>query len=609
MTGPDTLTLLLSLGVLLTLARLLGGAASRLGLPAVAGELAAGVLLGPTVLGSLFPDLGSALFPATGPAGLALDGFMRIAMVFFLFVAGLEVDLSRAFGRGGTALGVAFAGVAAPLAIGFVAAWHLPALSGHPPGVPLFSHAFFVGVALAVSALPMVAKTLLDLGLFRSDFGMLVMASAILVDVAVWTLFSVALAGPVGVVGTAGPAGMSDGFATLGQSRPIWLQALVTIGFAAALLTAGRSLTHRGMGLLIRLGVSQSGILGLALGVALLLAALSEALGAHAVLGAFLAGICLGDSAHLRERARMAIMEFVNAIFVPLFIAAIGLHLDLARSLDPVLYLALLGLALLGKFAGVYPAARLARLGVRESLATFAALNDRGAMAVILCRMALLAGLCDERFFTAYVAMALTTSLLSGPAIRRLLQTVPRRAEPSIPAFPLLRRHLKAETFVSPLHATGPRRIVSLLARTAARAAGLDENAVLAEVIRREKRLSTALGRGVAVPHARIAGLTHPVCAVGVVPEGVGMDSPDGLPVNVFFLVLSPQADDGAQLAIMADIARAARMTHFATRAARTRSIEEFLLLLGGDGSKNKDVSGRTLPGDGSGAGSGSSGH
>jgi Kef-type K+ transport system membrane component KefB/mannitol/fructose-specific phosphotransferase system IIA component (Ntr-type) len=589
MTGLDTMTLLLSLGVLLTLARLLGEAACRLGLPAVAGELAAGVLLGPTVLGSLSPDVVSALFPTTGPVGLALDGFMRISMVFFLFVAGLEVDLSRAFGRGGTSLGVAFAGVAAPLAIGFAAAWHLPALSGHPPGVSLFSHAFFVGVALAVSALPMVAKTLLDLGLFRSDFGMLVMASAVLVDVAVWTLFSVALA-------MTGPGGTADGFSGLGQTSPAWLQAVVTIGFAAALLTAGRFLTHRGMGLLTRLGVSQSGILGLALGVALLLAALSEALGAHAVLGAFLAGVCLGDSAHLRERARMAIMEFVNAIFVPLFIAAIGLHLDLARSLDPVLYLGLLGLALMGKFAGVYPAARLARLGVRESLATFAALNDRGAMAVILCRMGLLAGLCDERFFTAYVTVALTTSLLSGPAIRRLLKTVPRRAEPSIPAFLLLRRHLKPETFLSPLQASGPRRIVSILARTAARSAGLDENVVLAEVRRREKRLSTALGRGVAVPHARIAGLTHPVCAVGVVPEGVSMDSPDELPVNVFFLVLSPLEDDGAQLAILADIARAARRPHFATRAARTRSIEEFLHLLDVDGSREKAVPARAAP-------------
>jgi Kef-type K+ transport system membrane component KefB/mannitol/fructose-specific phosphotransferase system IIA component (Ntr-type) len=572
MTGHETMTLLVSLGVLLTLARLLGEAASRLGLPAVAGELAAGVLLGPTVLGALAPDIVSALFPVAGMVGQAMDGFLRIAMVFFLFVAGLEVDLSRVFGRGGASLAVAFAGVAAPLAMGFAAAWHLPALSGHLPGVPLFTHAFFVGVALAVSALPMVAKTLLDLGLFRSDFGMLVMASAVLVDVAVWTLFSVALT-------MADPGGSAGGFPEFGEALPGWLQAMVTIGFAAFLLTAGRLLTHRGMGLMTRFGVSQSGILGLALGVALLLAALSEALGAHAVLGAFLAGVCLGDSAHLRERTRMAIMEFVNAIFVPLFIAAIGLHLDLTRSLDPVLYLTLLGLALMGKFAGVYPAARLARFGVRESLATFAALNDRGAMAVILCRMALLAGLCDERFFTAYVTVALTTSLLSGPAIRLLLKTVPRRAAQSYPAFPLL-RHLTAETFLSPLPATGPRRIVSLLARAAARTAGMDENMVLAEVRRREKRLSTALGRGVAVPHARIAGLARPVCAVGVVPEGVIMDSPDGLPVRVFFLVLSPLEDDGAQLSVLADIARAARTRHFATRAARARSIEDFLHLL-----------------------------
>lgn len=567
MTGRETMILLLALGVLLTLARVLGEAARRLGLPAVAGELAAGVLLGPTAFGALFPQTFQFLFPADGAVGLALDGFMRLAMVFFLFVAGLEVDLSRAFGRGGASLGVALGGVAAPLAVGLAAVWLAPGLFPLPAGASRPEHALFVGVALAVSALPMVAKTLMDLGLFRSDFGMLVMASAVLVDVAVWTLFSVVLA--VADPGGDHPSPMSH--------------ALLTVGFAVLLLTAGRSLTHRLLGVLTRLGVTPSGVLGLALGVSLLLAAASEAMGAHVVLGAFLAGVCLGDSSHLRERSRMAIMDFVSAIFVPLFLAAIGLHLDLTRSLDPALFPVLLALALAAKFSGVYPAARWSGAGVRESLATAAALNDRGAMGVILCRMALLAGLCDERFFTTYVAVALTTSLMSGPAIRRLLRTGRPRPAPVRRGSGVLAGLLSPEVFLAPLPATGPRRTVSLLARAAARRAGMDEQLVLTEVRRREKRMSTALGRGVAAPHARIPGLPGPVCVVGVIPEGVVMDSPDGLPVRIFFLVLSPENDNGGQLAILADIARAARSPGFASRAARTRTVSEFTRLLDAD--------------------------
>ena len=195
LTSSDLTVFFLGLATLLGLAHAFGEGARRLGQPAVIGEMVAGLLLGPTLLGAVAPAFHGWLFPASGPAAVALDGVVALAVALLLLVAGMEVDLSILWRQGRAGLTIALAGVAIPLGVGGLLAWSLPGWWGIPlRGMPNLFAVFF-GTALAVSALPVIAKILMDLDLFRTDFGMLVLVAATLNNLLTWLVFSVVLGG------------------------------------------------------------------------------------------------------------------------------------------------------------------------------------------------------------------------------------------------------------------------------------------------------------------------------------------------------------------------------------------------------------------------------
>lgn len=216
--------MLLSLGVLIGAARLFGEIAQRFHQPAVLGELLAGVLLGPTVFGSLAPDWQAWLFPLTGNNAIVLDAIGSLAIVLFLLVAGLEVDLSIVWERGRTALKVGVLGTIIPFAIGLVAAWLLPQALGRQANADPWIFSLFLATAMAISSLPVIAKTLMDLNLYRTDLGMIVVSAAIFNDLIGWTIFALIL----GMINEHG--------ATSGVAATVGL----TLLYAALMLTAGR---------------------------------------------------------------------------------------------------------------------------------------------------------------------------------------------------------------------------------------------------------------------------------------------------------------------------------------------------------------------------------
>lgn len=531
LTHHDITLLLLGIAVLLFAARVLGELSMRLGQPAVIGEIASGILLGPTLLGRLAPDLATALFPPTGPAAIALQGLTTLAIVLFLLVAGLEIDLSTVWRQGRRAALVSLAGIIGPFAVGLAAAWWAPGPMGAEAGADPLIFALFVATALSISALPVIAKTLMDLNLFRTDIGMTVVAAAVFNDLVGWIIFAVILA-------MMGGSGSGPGIATT-----IWL----TLAFTGLSLTAGRWLIHRSLPWIQGHTSWPGGVLGFVLVLGLLAAAFTEWLGVHAIFGAFMLGVALGDSSHLRKRTRTTLEQFIGFIFAPLFFASLGLHIDFVAHFDLWLCLGIFVIATAGKVGGCLIGARLANVPPREGWAIAFGMNARGAMEIILGLLALRAGLIGEPLFVALVVMALGTSVLSGPLMQWVLR--PRRSVRFVD-------YLTPAGFVGQLSATHRRAAIEELCLRVAPAAGCDPARLVDAVWHREQLMATGLAHRVAVPNARVAGLTTPIVALGLSNRGIDFDAADGQTARIICLLLVPEGDDGGQWEILSDISR-----------------------------------------------------
>ncbi|MBX3189444.1 MAG: cation:proton antiporter [Labilithrix sp.] len=537
MNEHDAVVFLLSIAALLGVARLLGEGARAVGLPAVVGELSAGILLGKTVLGRVSPGLNEYLFPAGAPKTM-LTAYTTVAVVLLLVTAGLEVELGIVKRRGRTALLVSTLGIVVPLVGGILIGYGIPdAFILNPARRDLF--ALFLGVALSISAMPVIAKTLLDLGLFKTDIGLLVMSAAMLDDLIGWVAFSVLL-GPM-------RGGVVD-VPHLG--RTIVVAAL----FVAACLLIGRKVADRVLARLEQqVELAPGRILSLVIVFAVLGAAMMQAIGIHAALGGFIVGVTVGDSPRLRERTRQTIQQFVTNIFAPVFFASAALRVDFAANFVPWLCFAVFLVATLAKLLGCTIGARVTGLSWREASAVGFGLNARGAMEIILALLALEAGLIDDRIFVALVTMAIGTSLLAGPMMKLLLYTPGKSAGSSADDAASL---VRAGAFIPKLGAATSARAIEELGRALRPTIGELVEPALISVLEREMIAPTGLGDEVAIPHAAVEGLTRPAVALGLAPEGIDFDAPDGRAARIVFLLLLPPKAYEREVRVLAALAR-----------------------------------------------------
>ncbi len=527
LTSADLTVFFLGLSTLLGAAHLCGEIARRLGQPAVVGEMVAGLAFGPSCLGWVLPEFQQWLFPHQGGAAVALDAIVILAVALLLLVAGMEVDLSTVWRQGKAALYVGLAGLLVPLAVGGTLAWFTPQWWGMPAGASPWQFAVFFGVALAVSALPVIAKILMDLDLFKTDFGMLALVSATINNLLAWLIFSVLM-------------GAGD------QERPIMHTVVLTLALAIAFLTAGRWAINRALPWIQAHLEWPGGVLGFVIVVGLASAAAAEAIGIHAIFGAFLAGIALGDSPHLREHVRHVVYRFVEGILAPIFVAAIGLEVNFVANFHPGLVLSVLLLGAAVKVLGCSWAARLGGLRSTEAWGIGWAMNARGELGIVLGLLAWEAGFIRERLFVALVVLALATSGAAGPMLKRLLRRERAWSLGTLLDVRACNPGLIAKTAADVIHQLGS---------LAAERAGLDSRTVVDAVLDRESLMGTGLGHGVAVPHARLAELHAPVVVVGTVPAGVDFEALDDTPVRLVFLILTPESEPVAQIQILRGIA------------------------------------------------------
>ena len=401
----ELLVFWMQLLVLVVAARAAGYGMRRVGLPSVIGHLAAGVVLGPSVFGQVWPSGFDWFLPHSEISSGALFAVSWLGVALLLVTAGFETDLAliRRLGRA-AALVTGFS-LVVPLAGGLVTGLLLPDdfVGG---GADRTVFALFVAAALSVSALAVIARILSELGLMRRDFGQITVAAGMANDVVGWVMLAVfagfATAGEVSVVGTL---------------RTV----LGLAAFLALAMTLGQRAVDASLRGVRRDGPNLQGALGIAVVTMLVFGVATQALGIEAVLGAFVAGVVLNRSRFQQHEVVHHIESLTNAFLAPVFFATAGLRVDLSllgEGRAMVWALAVMAVAIVAKFAGAFIGARLAGQSQRAAVALGAGLNARGALEIVIASVGLSLGVFSETAYTVIVIVPLVTSVFAAVSLR-----------------------------------------------------------------------------------------------------------------------------------------------------------------------------------------------
>jgi Kef-type K+ transport system membrane component KefB len=405
--SQDFVLFALQITVMLACAVLFGEMMRRLGQPAVLGEMLGGIILGPTIFGALAPNLYAGLFHSSASVSIVREASIKLGMLLFLFVAGQEVNLSdlRRLGRKAALIGLV--GTILPIVAGVSLVYLIPADFWGIDNTHYFAFALFIGMNLANTANPVIARILLDLGLLRHEIGTLIMTATIVDDLINWTLFAI-------ILSQIAPAS--------GANEAFGIKIVLVLVFFVVVLGVGRWSAPRFLPWIQQRVTMPSGFIAVSILMILLVSSFAEAIGIHAFLGAFLTGAALSGQKQENDAAYQTIAHFALSFFAPIYFVSMGLNANFIKHFDLILVLVIFVVACISKIGAVLLGARLAGMPLnRQTLAIAFGLNARGATGIILAGVGLEHHVIDERIFVALVVMALLTSLLSAPAIKQLI--------------------------------------------------------------------------------------------------------------------------------------------------------------------------------------------
>jgi len=405
--GHAVFLLLIQLAVLIGVARLGAETLKRLGLPAVVGELGAGILLGPSVFGRLAPLSFAAIFPRSIEQFHLLDVVGTLGMVFLLLMTGLETDVKLVRNLGRAALITSATGMLLPFGLGFLLGIFMPdAYLADPGHRVLFS--LFLATTMSISAMPVIAKILVDLDLTKRNIGLVILSAGVVDDTVGWLILS-----------------MIAGAATHGSVRIGDLG--LTLLYLGMFLVGTVFVLYPGLRLLVRVTVERFRVhdsdLVLIVVVTLLCAAVTERIGIHAVFGAFVAGLVLHQVPRLRKETVARLESFVLSVLSPVFFGIVGLRVDLGALGGGRMFVVVLGVACLGKLVGCGVGALWGGFRFWEAASLAVAMNARGAMGIVAATIGLGLGILDQQMFSIIVMMAIVTSFMAPLGLRL---TMPR---------------------------------------------------------------------------------------------------------------------------------------------------------------------------------------
>ncbi len=409
---PSEFLLIAQIGLLIAVGRGLAEIMQRIGQPSVIGELLGGLLLGPSVFGWLWPAAQHAIFPPSPEQKALIEGLAQFGILLLLLLTGMETDLKLVRKVGRPAFFISVAGIVVPFACGFALGQALPqSLLPHPEARLVAS--LFLGTALSISSVKIVAVVVREMNFMRRNLGQIIVATAVLDDTIGWiiiaVIFSLASSGHLDVMSLAKAVGG-------------------TLVFLAVSLTVGRRLVFK----LIRWAndnlVSSGAVITIIILLMSAMAMTTQLIGVHTVLGAFVAGVLVGESPILTGQIDERLRGLISSLFMPVFFGLAGFSADLTVLKDPTLLMltgALILIASVGKFGGAFVGGALGGLSGRESLALASGMNARGSTEVIIATIGLSMGVLSQNMFTMIVTMAVITTMAMPPMLRAALARVP----------------------------------------------------------------------------------------------------------------------------------------------------------------------------------------
>lgn len=407
LTGQAAFLLLVELALLIGMARLGAELAKRLGLPAVVGEMASGIALGPSLLGHYAPGVFAALFPPSPEQMHLIDAFGTVGMTLLLLITGLETDLRLLRNLGRPALIASATGMALPFALGFGLGTFMPA-SYLMNANHRVLYSLFLATTMSISAMPVIAKILVDLDLTKRNIGLVILSAGVVDDTVGWIILS-----------------LIAGAAVHGAVRPADLG--FTIGALIAFVAGAAFILYPFLRLAVRVVTerfkSNDSDLVLIIAVTFLCAAATERIGVHPVFGAFVAGVVLHQVPRLRREAVLRLESFTFSVLAPIFFGIVGLRVDLWHLGGGAMLLVVIVVACLGKLVGCSLGAYWGGMTFWEGASIAVAMNARGAMGIVVATIGLSLEILTPQMFAIIVVMAIVTSFMAPMGLRL---TMPR---------------------------------------------------------------------------------------------------------------------------------------------------------------------------------------
>ncbi len=529
--NPHLILFMLEFALILGASKLLGLVFKRFKQPTITADLLIGLILGPTILRRFSPAVSQLLFPVDHTQFLMLETIAWTGIFFMLLETGLEVNFASIWRQKKQAGIIAVSGIAIPLLICFLAVSLLPDKYLLPnTNKTLF--AMFVAVTMTISAMPIAIRALYDLDILKSDMGFLIVSALTINDFIGWILFTIVL-----------------GVYTHGSADLLYILKFVflTVAFVGGsfffLRKHVNTIIQRIKGQYedgIGLTISFITILGMVFG------AITLAIGLHALLGFFLAGLIVGGSEFLSEKERHVINKMVYSIFVPFFFVIIGLKMDFLADFDFGLLLLMTLVSVLSKFFGAWIGTIISKNPAKDRFPIAVAHTAGGEMQIVLGMLALETKLISQSIFIAIVGGAIISTILLGPWLSYVLKLRQKSIFHSL---------FKKEFIFTCDQCGSQEDMIHFLADKASKLVRIPVQEIAENILQRENSMSTALGHHLAIPHARIDHLKKPLILFANSPQPIEWNSPDGLPVHMVFLVLTPAEQSTVQLLILRDIA------------------------------------------------------